>query len=106
MVFSNQANFLSGKYSALQYCDNAQVLETAHQVGRMSVSTSDVPYKEMASHCETLLRGKQQKMSDLMHAHQIQDSLMNSLQDQNDEVRKIASSSNAVLSLALGFLNY
>ncbi|XP_015898982.3 protein SEMI-ROLLED LEAF 2 isoform X1 [Ziziphus jujuba] len=72
------------------------VLETAHQVGRMSISTSDVPYKEMASHCETLLRGKQKKMSDLMHAHQIQESLINSLQDQNDEVRKIASYSNGV----------
>jgi len=33
-------------------------------VGRFSVSTApDVSYKEMASHCEALLMGKQQKMS-------------------------------------------
>ncbi|KAK9682989.1 hypothetical protein RND81_10G111100 [Saponaria officinalis] len=35
------------------------ILETAHQVGRYSVSTApDVSYKEMASHCEALLMGK------------------------------------------------
>lgn len=46
-----------------------QVLDTAHQVGRFSVSTApDLPYKEMASHCEALLMGKQQKMSHLMTA--------------------------------------
>uniref|UniRef100_A0A1D1ZEH0 Protein EFR3 B n=1 Tax=Anthurium amnicola TaxID=1678845 RepID=A0A1D1ZEH0_9ARAE len=40
------------------------VLETARQVGRMSVSTTpDVPFKEMAGHCEALSIGKQQKMS-------------------------------------------
>ncbi|KAI4381500.1 hypothetical protein MLD38_007566 [Melastoma candidum] len=39
------------------------VVETAHQVGRFSVSTGhDVPYKEMAGHCEALLLGKQQKI--------------------------------------------
>ncbi|KAI4386518.1 hypothetical protein MLD38_004446 [Melastoma candidum] len=39
------------------------VVETAHQVGRFSVSTGhDVSYKEMAGHCEALLLGKQQKM--------------------------------------------
>ncbi|XP_068648184.1 protein SEMI-ROLLED LEAF 2-like [Aristolochia californica] len=43
------------------------VLETARQVGRFSVSTApDVPYKEIASHCEALLVGKQQKMSVFM----------------------------------------
>ncbi|KAH9624487.1 hypothetical protein KSS87_016928 [Heliosperma pusillum] len=53
------------------------VLETAHQVGRFSVSTApDVSYKEMASHCEALLMGKQQKMSHLMTA-QKQESLIN-----------------------------
>lgn len=51
------------------------VLETAHQVGRLSVSTAtDVPYKEMAHHCEALLKGKQQKMSYLMSAQIRQDS--------------------------------
>ncbi|XP_024019088.1 uncharacterized protein LOC21388445 isoform X2 [Morus notabilis] len=34
------------------------VSETTHQVGRVSVSTGpDVPYKEMALHCEALLMG-------------------------------------------------
>ncbi|KAL6540512.1 hypothetical protein OROMI_024395 [Orobanche minor] len=46
------------------------VLETAHHVGRMSVSTApDTSYKEMANHCETLLMGKQQKMSVLINTN-------------------------------------
>ncbi|CAL0329426.1 unnamed protein product [Lupinus luteus] len=46
------------------------VLETTHQVGRISVSTaSDMPYKEMAFHCEALLVGKQQKLSTFMGTH-------------------------------------
>ncbi|KAL5986775.1 hypothetical protein ACLOJK_015108 [Asimina triloba] len=48
------------------------VFETAGQVGRYSVSTTDVPYKEMASHCEALLEGKEQKMSALMTGQQKQ----------------------------------
>ncbi|KAK4798786.1 hypothetical protein SAY86_031112 [Trapa natans] len=53
------------------------VLETAHQVGRMSVSTApDVPYKDMARHCEALLVGKQQKMLNLVSIPQRQESLM------------------------------
>lgn len=44
-----------------------QVSETTHQVGRISISTPfDMPYKEMALHCEALLMGKQQKMSTFM----------------------------------------
>ncbi|XP_057547816.1 protein SEMI-ROLLED LEAF 2-like isoform X1 [Amaranthus tricolor] len=47
------------------------VVDTAQQVGRFSVSTApDLPYKEMASHCEALLMGKQQKMSSLMTVQQ------------------------------------
>ncbi|KAK1267713.1 hypothetical protein QJS04_geneDACA015603 [Acorus gramineus] len=47
------------------------VLETAGQVGRFSVCTApDMPYKEMASHCEALLIGKQEKMSYFMNAQQ------------------------------------
>ncbi|XP_041997859.1 protein SEMI-ROLLED LEAF 2-like [Salvia splendens] len=46
------------------------VLETSTNVGRMSVCTAqDASYKEMANHCETLLMGKQQKMSNLISAH-------------------------------------
>ncbi|KAK9290998.1 hypothetical protein L1049_009181 [Liquidambar formosana] len=64
------------------------VLETAHQVGRFSVSTApDVPYKEMAGHCEALLMGKQRKMSNLMSAQQKQETLMTfSSQSHDDEV--------------------
>lgn len=48
-----------------------QVLETAQQVGRFSVSsTPDVPYKEMADQCEALLVGKQQRMSAFMGVQQ------------------------------------
>ncbi|KAA3465198.1 Armadillo-type [Gossypium australe] len=51
------------------------VLETSDQFGRISVSTGpDMSYKDMAHHCETLLTGKQQKMSDLMSVHLRQDS--------------------------------
>ncbi|CAA7404159.1 unnamed protein product [Spirodela intermedia] len=40
------------------------VLETAGQVGRMSVSTTpDITFKEMAGHCEALLTAKRKKMS-------------------------------------------
>ncbi|KAL5719766.1 hypothetical protein ACHQM5_012507 [Ranunculus cassubicifolius] len=56
------------------------VFETACQVGRLSVSTSpDVPFKEMTSHCEALLSGKQQKMSTFMHVQQKSDNLTNIL---------------------------
>lgn len=47
-----------------------QVLETTQNVGRISVSTpSNMPYKEMALHCENLLVGKQQKISTFMGAN-------------------------------------
>lgn len=50
-----------------------QVSETTHQVGRISISTPfDMPYKEMALHCEALLVGKQQKMSTFMGTHPMQ----------------------------------
>lgn len=46
-----------------------QVSETATNVGRMSMCTADdASYKETANHCETLLMGKQKKMSNLISA--------------------------------------
>ncbi|KAH6818785.1 hypothetical protein C2S51_002388 [Perilla frutescens var. frutescens] len=52
------------------------VLETAHNVGRISVCTAhDASYKETANHCETLLMGKQQKMGNLI-THQRQGNLL------------------------------
>ncbi|KAJ4833340.1 hypothetical protein Tsubulata_000564 [Turnera subulata] len=51
------------------------VSETTHQVGRYSVSTPpDIPYMEMAGHCEALSLGKQQKMSVLMNVQQRQEN--------------------------------
>ncbi|GAB4843853.1 hypothetical protein Ancab_013815 [Ancistrocladus abbreviatus] len=72
------------------------VLDTSHQVGRFSVSTApDLPYKEMANHCEALLMGKQQKMSNLVLA-QRQDSLMSfNLQTRNTEVNTKLPQANA-----------
>ncbi|KAK4412963.1 protein SEMI-ROLLED LEAF 2 [Sesamum alatum] len=56
------------------------VLETAHHVGRMSVSHApDASYKETADHCEALLMGKQQKMSYLInYSHKQGNFLMSS----------------------------
>lgn len=53
------------------------VSETTYQVGRFSVSTpTDMPYMEMAGHCEALSEGKQKKMSDLMSAQQRQENVI------------------------------
>ncbi|KAM7270197.1 hypothetical protein ACFE04_029411 [Oxalis oulophora] len=62
------------------------VLETANQVGRVSVSVApEMSYKETALHCENLLMGKQQKMSHLMNAHLQQESLTNFPIPEEDE---------------------
>lgn len=54
-----------------------QVLETTGQVGRFSTSTpSDMPYKEMASQCEALQTGKQEKMSGFMSTQQLRESVI------------------------------
>ncbi|CAJ2655191.1 unnamed protein product [Trifolium pratense] len=48
------------------------VLETTNHVGRISVSTPcNMPYKEMALHCENLLAGKQQKISTFMSTNSL-----------------------------------
>ncbi|MCD9645182.1 membrane anchoring protein efr3a [Datura stramonium] len=49
-----------------QFLDS--VSDTTLQGGRLSVSTSDMTFKDMAGHCEALQAGKQQKMSHLMIA--------------------------------------
>lgn len=73
-----------------------QVLETTHQVGRLSVTAPDVSYKEMAHHCETLQMGKQQKMSHVMSVQLRQESLMNvPFQKYDDKARKVISYSYA-----------
>ncbi|CAA0829874.1 Uncharacterized protein SHERM_25387 [Striga hermonthica] len=60
------------------------VLETAHHVGRMSVSTApNASYKEMANHCESLLVGKQQKMSVLINANPNRQASLLTISSQN-----------------------
>ncbi|XP_008784320.2 protein SEMI-ROLLED LEAF 2-like isoform X1 [Phoenix dactylifera] len=61
------------------------ILETATEVGRLSVSsTADVPFKEMASQCEALLVGKQRKLSVFTSARQQQEIFLSGLsQDDN-----------------------
>ncbi|XP_043691428.1 protein SEMI-ROLLED LEAF 2-like isoform X2 [Telopea speciosissima] len=72
------------------------VLETTSQVGRYSVSTTpDVPYKEMANHCEALLLGKRQKMSTFMIAQQKQENLTSFCFRENNEAKKVPSYSQS-----------
>lgn len=83
---NQELHFVIPVLSVNQFLES--VLETTHQVGRISISTTaDVPFKEMAHHCELLLMGKQQKMSSLMTSHQKQETVMFvSLQNQENEV--------------------
>ncbi|EXB93650.1 hypothetical protein L484_018036 [Morus notabilis] len=65
-----------------------QLLESVFSTG------PDVPYKEMALHCEALLMGKQKKMSGLISGHQRQECLTDfSYHNQNDESKAIISAS-------------
>ncbi|KAK6119239.1 hypothetical protein DH2020_047022 [Rehmannia glutinosa] len=58
-----------------QFMDMRQVSETTKEVGQhLSLTPSDMPFKDMASHCEALQIGKQQVMSNFMAASFIQDS--------------------------------
>ncbi|PIN14084.1 putative transmembrane protein cmp44E [Handroanthus impetiginosus] len=59
--------------SVYQFMD--MVSETTKEVGQFtSLTPSDMPFKDMASHCEALQIGKQQVMSNFMAAPLIQDS--------------------------------
>ena len=84
-----------------------QVLETTHHVGRISVSTpSNMPYKEMALHCENLLAGKQQKISTFMGAHSLlANSFKIPLPDYNQE-KDESTNSNVPPSLPLVLLYF
>ncbi|AES87954.1 hypothetical protein MtrunA17_Chr4g0019461 [Medicago truncatula] len=78
------------------------VVETTHHVGRISVSTpSNMPYKEMALHCENLLAGKQQKISTFMGAQSLlANSFRIPLPDYNQE-KDESTNSNVQPSLPL-----
>ncbi|KAF2307929.1 hypothetical protein GH714_033438 [Hevea brasiliensis] len=63
----NDACQLAGDFmDALLKLD--QVLNAEHQVGRMYKTALDLPHEEIAHHCETLLKGKQNKISNVMSA--------------------------------------
>ncbi|CAN4089922.1 unnamed protein product [Withania somnifera] len=73
------------------------VLDTAHQVGRISVSTEpEFSYKEMAHHCETLLTGKQQKMYNLMNGQHRQDNALIEISENSSELDEESASDNQV----------
>ncbi|XP_065869828.1 protein SEMI-ROLLED LEAF 2-like isoform X2 [Euphorbia lathyris] len=60
---------------------------TTYQIGRLSVSTpSDLPYIEMAGHCEALSAGKQEKMSALLSSQQKQENA-----HQNNQAKEMPS---------------
>lgn len=64
-----------------------QVLETAWQVGRLSVSNNcNIPFGEMAGNCEALLMGKQQKLSIFMSAQQKPDIILSGNSQNQNEV--------------------
>lgn len=73
------------------------VLDTAHQVGRISASTEpEFSYKEMAHHCETLLTGKQQKMYNLMNSQHGQDNALIKMSENSSEQDEESASDNQV----------
>ncbi|KAK4371504.1 hypothetical protein RND71_010979 [Anisodus tanguticus] len=73
------------------------VLETAHQVGRISVSTEpEFSYKEMAHHCEALLTGKQQKMYSLMNSQHRQDNALIEIPQNSSEQDEESAFDNQV----------
>ncbi|KAK7312099.1 hypothetical protein VNO77_35686 [Canavalia gladiata] len=76
------------------------VLETTHQAERISISTpSDMPYKEMALHCEALLLGKQQKMSTFMSTHSIFGNSFRIPVAEYNQEKDVSSNSNALPTL-------
>ncbi|CAA0812750.1 Uncharacterized protein SHERM_13309 [Striga hermonthica] len=84
------------------------VLDTAHHVGRISVSTAhDASYKETAHHCETLLVGKQQKMSNLITTQKRQKVNLLTLPSQNsrEQTKTVASLYNGSLEGENTFLD-
>ncbi|KAL1822440.1 hypothetical protein ACET3Z_009218 [Daucus carota] len=80
--------------SANQLLDS--VLETAHQVARLSSTKSDVPFREMANNCEELSNEKQEKMFHLMNIQRKQDKPGDSYQ--KDGSRSIDQNEAAVSS--------
>ncbi|KAJ6826892.1 uncharacterized protein M6B38_369555 [Iris pallida] len=58
-------------------------------IGRISVcTTSDVPFKEMTSHCEALMMGKQQKLAVFMNGQQKQELLLSGFSHDQNNVKQ------------------
>ncbi|KAL2329335.1 hypothetical protein Fmac_022762 [Flemingia macrophylla] len=75
------------------------VSETTHQVRRISISTPfDMPYKDMALHCEKLLVGKQQKLSTFMAANSIQGYSFRIPVPEHNQEKDASSNSNVQLT--------
>ncbi|KAJ7949190.1 ARM repeat superfamily protein [Quillaja saponaria] len=78
------------------------VLDTTHQVRRISVSTpSDMPYMEMAGHCEALLIGKQEKLSSFMGTYSNEGSSCRIPAQDHSLGKEMSSCSNVQQSCAL-----
>ncbi|XP_015573881.1 protein SEMI-ROLLED LEAF 2 isoform X1 [Ricinus communis] len=68
------------------------VSETTNQVGRFSVSTPpDLPYIEMAGHCEALSAGKHKKMSALLSSQQRQEGVIRIPAYENNQEKQSSS---------------
>lgn len=52
-------------------------------------TAADVSYKEMTLHCESLMMGKQEKMSYLMNTQHKQESLLITFSQNSDDKEKI-----------------
>ncbi|KAF3437919.1 hypothetical protein FNV43_RR20675 [Rhamnella rubrinervis] len=79
------------------------VVETSHQVGRTSISTpNDMPYMEMAGHCEALRMGKQQKLSTFMAAQQRQENSISYSSHDSNQGKEIVPSSTVPLGFPMG----
>ncbi|KAL0769771.1 hypothetical protein Bca101_034921 [Brassica carinata] len=72
--------------------DLLTVVETIRQMDLISFDTvADASYKEMTFHCENLLMGKQQKISNLFNSQLQHESSVNGSPPQHDEEIKIAT---------------
>lgn len=65
----------------------------------MSVTAPDLPYKDMADHCETLLMGKQKRMSNVMSSEMKQEEslILFSPKNHGEEAMVVISGSYVIV---------
>eukprot|EP01018_Ginkgo_biloba_P032611 Gb_14070 [translate_table: standard] len=73
---------------------DCMVLDTARHVASISISTTPVPYNQMASQCEALVIGKQKKMSILMNFKTNPDPLQLTLPENHELNRLVVYEAN------------